>query len=67
MLRNGSSISYVCRKYHISRTSLYRWNKKYINDDSLKDRSHRPLTRHPNAHTDIEIKCFTSFTIIQTL
>jgi hypothetical protein len=22
--RNGNSISYVCRKYHISRTSLYR-------------------------------------------
>ena len=27
--RNGNSIVYVCRKYHISRTSLYRWNKKY--------------------------------------
>ena len=23
--RNGNSISYVCRKYHISRVSLYRW------------------------------------------
>ena len=22
-------IEYVCRKYHISRTSLWRWNKKY--------------------------------------
>ena len=27
--RNGNSIEYVCRKYHISRTSLWRWNKKY--------------------------------------
>ena len=27
--RNGNSINYVCRKYHISRMSLYRWNKAY--------------------------------------
>ena len=27
--RNGNSIQYVCRKYHISRISLWRWNKKY--------------------------------------
>jgi transposase len=55
--RNGNSIEYVCRKYHISRTSLWRWNKKFNESgDSLKDKSHRPLTKHPNAHTDSEIK-----------
>ena len=55
--RNGNSIEYVCRKYHISRTSLWRWNKKFNeSDDSLKDKSHRPLSKHPNAHTDLEIK-----------
>ena len=27
--RNGNSIDYVCRKYHISRISLWRWMKKY--------------------------------------
>ena len=55
--RNGNSIEYACRKYHISRTSLWRWNKKFNeSDDSLKDKSHRPLTKHPNAHTDLEIK-----------
>jgi|GEM_PF-686605 hypothetical protein len=54
--RNGNSISYVCRKYHISRTSLYRWNKQYDGTkESLKDKSHRPLSKHPNAHTDEEI------------
>lgn len=54
--RNGNSISYVCRKYHISRTSLYRWNKQYNGTKgSLKDKSHRPLSKHPNAHTDEEI------------
>ena len=61
MLRNGSSISYVCRKYHISRTSLYRWSKRYIDDNSLKDKSHRPITRHPNAHSDIEIKWINNY------
>lgn len=55
--RNGNSIDYVCRKYHISRTSLWRWNKKYDGTpESLMDKSHRPLSKHPNAHTDEEIK-----------
>ena len=54
--RNGNSISYVCGKHHISRTSLYRWNKQYDGTkESLKDKSHRPLSKHPNAHTDEEI------------
>jgi len=55
--RNGNSISYVCRKYHISRISLYRWNKRYDGTkESLIDKSHKPLSKHPNAHTDEEIK-----------
>ena len=55
--RNGNSIEYVCRKYHISRISLWRWNKKFDGTpESLMDKSHKPLSRHPNAHTDEEIK-----------
>ena len=55
--RNGNSIQYVCRKYHISRISLWRWNKKYDDTpESLIDCSHRPLSKHPNAQTDEEIK-----------
>ena len=55
--RNGNSIDYVCRKYHISRVSLYRWNKRYDGtEESLIDKSHRPLTEHPNAHTHEEIR-----------
>ena len=51
--RNSNSIDYVCRKYHISRTSLYRWNLRYDGtSESLVDKSHRPLSTHPNAHTD---------------
>ena len=55
--RNGNNIEYVCRKYHISRISLWRWNKRYDGTpQSLLDRSHRPKSRHPKAHTDEEIK-----------
>lgn len=41
--KNGNSIEYVCRKYHISRISLM-------------DKLYKPLSRYPNAHTDEEIK-----------
>jgi transposase len=62
LYRNGASINYVCRKYHISRSSLYRWNKRYDgNVKSLIDKSHRPRTRHPNAHTDLEIKYINNY------
>ena len=55
--RNGNSIDYVCRKYHISRISLWKWDKKYdVTPESLIDKSHRPISRHQNAHTDEEIK-----------
>lgn len=55
--RNGNSSNYVCRKYHISKSSLSRWNKKFDGTkESLIDKSHKPKSKHPNAHTDIELK-----------
>ena len=61
--RNGNSIDYVCRKYHISRTSLYRWNLRYDGtSESLVDKSHRPLSSHPNAHTEEELKWIKDYT-----
>ena len=57
MYRNCGDIDYVCRKYHISRISLWRWNKKYDgSEESLIDKSHKPLSKHPTAHTEQEIK-----------
>lgn len=57
LYRGGSSVQFVCRKYHISKASLMRWNKRFDgNRDSLRDKSHRPLSSHPNAHTDLELK-----------
>lgn len=57
MYRNGAPSSFVCRKYHISKSSLSRWNRKFDGTkESLIDKSHRPLSKHPNAHSDLEIK-----------
>ena len=55
--RKGNSVKYVCRKYHISKASLMRWNKRYDGSkESLIDKSHRPNTTHPNSHTEEELK-----------
>ena len=56
LYRSGNSIYFVCRKYHVSKPSLMRWNKRYDGSrESLLDRSHRPITPHPNAHTEQEL------------
>lgn len=57
LYRSGYSISFVCRRYKISKSSLMRWNRKFDgNKQSLVDKSHKPISKHPNAHTDTEIK-----------
>ena len=57
LYRQTKSINHVCRRYHISKSSLMRWNKKFDGTkESLIDKSHKPHTPHPNAHTDEEIK-----------
>lgn len=53
---NRCKVDHICRKYHISKASLMRWNKRYDGTDaSLMDRSKRPLSPHPNAHTEEEL------------
>ena len=62
MYRNCGDIEYVCRKYHISRISLWRWNKKYDGTkESLMDKSHKPKTRHPKSHTNQEIRWIRNY------
>lgn len=57
LYRGGSSVQFVCRRYHISKASLMRWNKRFDGTrDSLRDKSHRPISPHPNAHTELELK-----------
>lgn len=53
----GLDTDVIIRRYKISRSSLWRWRKRFDGTDaSLVDRSHRPRSRHPNAHTDEELK-----------
>lgn len=50
------SVNFICRKYKCSKASLMRWNKKFDGTkESLIDKSHRPLSKHPKAHTEYEI------------
>lgn len=54
--RNGASVDFICRRYKVSKASLMRWNKRFNGTkESLKDKSHRPLTPHPKAHTEQEM------------
>ena len=57
LYRRTKDIGFVCRRYHISKASLMRWNKQYDGTkESLLPKSHRPLSPHPNAHTVQELK-----------
>lgn len=51
----GWSYIKTCGYYHTSRTSVYRWVKKYKNnpcDESIALLSHKPKTVHPNAYNN---------------
>lgn len=55
--RLGNTVAFICRKYKISKASLMRWNRRFDGTkESLLDRSHRPLSPHPTAHTNQEIQ-----------
>ena len=57
LYRSGYSVAFVCRRYKISKSSLMRWNRRFDGTkESLKDRSHRPHSPHPNSHTEQELK-----------
>lgn len=57
LYRTGVGVAFVIRRYHISKSSLLRWNKKFDGTrESLADKSHRPLSPHPNSHTSQELK-----------
>ncbi len=54
--RSGATIAQVIRRYHISKASLMRWNKKFDGTkESLINEPKTPKTKHPNAHTELEI------------
>lgn len=60
--RTTKDISYVCRKYKISKASLMRWNRLYDGTrESLQPKSHRPHRPHPNAHTEQELRWIRNY------
>ena len=57
LYRQTKDVGFVCRRYHISKASLMRWNKLYDGTkESLAPKSHRPHSPRPNAHTEEELK-----------
>lgn len=62
LYRTGTSVHFVCRRYKISKSSLMRWNKNFDGTkQSLIDKSHKPIKKHPNAHSDEEIKLINDY------
>ena len=62
LYRQTKDISFVCRRYHISKASLMRWNRSYDGTkESLAPKSHRPHRAHPNAHTEEELTWIRNF------
>ncbi len=62
LYRQTEDISFVCRRYHISKASLMRWNKAYDGTrESLEPKSHRPHSQHPNAHTEKELRAIRNY------
>ena len=56
LYRQTNDISFVCRRYRISKASLMRWNKQYDGTkESLTNKAHHPHSPHPNAHTEQEL------------
>ena len=59
IIKLGWSYIKTCGYYHTSRTSVYRWVKKYKNnpcDESIALLSHKPKTVHPNAYNSESIQ-----------
>lgn len=60
--RRTRDIGYVCRRYHISKASLMRWNNIYNGTrESLIPKSHRPHSPHPRAHTEEELNWIRNY------
>ena len=56
MLAAGAGITYVSLKFQCSERTLWRWKARFDGTkESLKNKSSRPHSKHPNAHTDQEV------------
>lgn len=56
LYRRTRDIDFVIRRYHISKASLMRWNKRDDGSrESLLPKAHGPHREHPKAHTEEEL------------
>ncbi len=56
LLARTDDLIFVSHRYHCTVRTLYRWKRQYDGTvESLGNKSSRPHTKHPNAHTDEEI------------
>ena len=56
-LLENNTVEYLSVRYHISIRTIFRWKAKFDGSiESLENRSTRPHSKHPNAHSDYEIK-----------
>lgn len=59
----SSNILTICRRYHISRSTLWRWRKQYDGSlDSLQPQLSRVGMHHPNEQTDEEKRAIALLT-----
>ena len=57
LLYHTGDILFVARRYHISERTIYRWKRRYDGTvSSLENKSCRPHTPHPAAHTREELE-----------
>ena len=50
-MEEGECVSVLCREYGISRKTAYKWKKRNLSGESLKDKSRRPKNS-PTAISD---------------
>ena len=54
---NSSNVKIICRRYKISRTTLWRWRKQFDGTlESLEPKFSRKDILHPNRQTEFEIQ-----------
>ena len=56
LFRQTHDVEYGMRKHHVSRASVYRWNKQYDGTrEFIENKSHKPKKQHPQRHTEREL------------
>lgn len=48
------SMSSICRQYGISRTTGYKWVARYLDGETMQDKSHEPFNKPYKTNSDIE-------------